>query len=542
MTDLLATVADRLAQIDRDPRLPWHDDPVAFARECVTWPEGTSLAPYQAAVLADVAAHRRVCVRSLHGVGKTTTSALLVLWFAVTRDAAGVDWKALTTAGGWRQLERYLWPEIRLWARRLRFDQLGRAPFDERTELLQLSLTLRHGSAFAVASTDAALIEGAHAGSILYVFDESKSIAADIFDAAEGAFSTPGETFAIAQSTPGSPVGRFYDIHARRPGLEDWRCRHITLEQAIAAGRVSERWAQQRARQWGESSALYKNRVLGEFASSDEDSVIPAAWVEQAVERWHAVRESGEDLGPCTVVGVDVARSGADKTVLCLRHGDVVSELRTYAHADTMATVGRVAGVLEANPGCRAIVDVVGVGGGVVDRLRERFRRVTAFNASAATSRKDRSGEMGFLNARSAAWWALRELLDPAYEPTIALPPDDELLGDLAAPRYSVTSSGKLQVESKDSIRRRLGRSTDRGDAVVQAFSSSGWTQGRAFVEMWQRQIREREANPGPRRGPRPGPLARRMTVACQHLWKTLGEHTYCVHCGADRPPEGDNR
>lgn len=465
-----AAVAEGLAEKDRDKRSPWHDDPVAFARECISWPKAAGLAAYQADVLASVAEHRRIAVRSLHGVGKTTTAALLVLWFAVTRDAAGVDWKAVTTAGAWRQLEKYLWPEIRLWGRRLRFDLLDRKPFDERSELLLLSLNLRHGSAFAVASSDAALIEGAHAESILYVFDESKAIDSAVWDAAEGAFSTPGEVYALAQSTPGEPAGRFYDIHSRKAGLEDWRARHVTLEEAIAAGRVSEQWAEQRAKQWGDRSAVYLNRVLGEFASSDEESVIPLGWIELANDRWRALSDAGSDWGPVTALGVDVARSGADRTVLAPLHGLAVGELRTYTLADTMETTGYVAAFLRANTGCTAIVDVVGVGGGVVDRLREQgFRSTVAFNASGASDRKDKSGELGFLNLRAAAWWSLRERLDPAYGATLALPPDDELVGDLTAPRYKVTSAGKIQIESKDEIRKRIGRSTDHGDAVVQA-------------------------------------------------------------------------
>lgn len=556
---LLVQIGTRLVDQDRDPRLPWHDDPVGFARECISWPEGLELAPYQADVLAGVAQHRRMAVRSLHGVGKTTTAALLVLWFAVTRDAAGTDWKAITTAGAWRQLERYLWPEIRLWARRLRFDKIGRPPFDERSELLQLSLNLRHGSAFAVASTDAALIEGAHAESIFYLFDESKAIAADIFDAAEGAFSTPGEVFALAQSTPGSPSGRFYEIHNRKPGLEDWRTRHVTLSEAIAAGRVSKKWADQRARQWGERSALYLNRVLGEFASDDEAGVIPLSWVELANERWRAWKDSGEDPGPVTVLGVDVARSGSDQTVLALRAGEVITELRRFTHADTMATTGRVAAVLQANPSCKAIVDVIGVGAGVVDRLREQgFRRTVAFNASAGTGRKDRSGELGFVNTRSAAWWTLRELLDPAYGPTLALPPDDLLTGDLVAPRYSVTSAGRLQVEGKDDVKKRIGRSTDSGDAVVQAAFEARMTQGQAFLELWRRQIAERQSAQEGRDGLTPSqialqqdnerrrrmaarqerlaPMRKRLQLAsCDHRWRKLNDQSHCVWCGADR-------
>jgi hypothetical protein len=66
-------------------------------------------------------------------------------------------------------------------------------------------------------------------------------------------------------------------VHKRAPGLEDWHVRHVTLEEAVAAGRISPDWAEQRARQWGRDSALYANRVLGEFHASDEDSVIPLA-------------------------------------------------------------------------------------------------------------------------------------------------------------------------------------------------------------------------------------------------------------------------
>lgn len=83
-------------------------------------------------------------------------------------------------------------------------------------------------------------------------------------------------------------MGRFYDIHSRKPGYEDWTVRHVTLGEAIKAGRISPDWAEQRKRQWGEDSAIYQNRVLGEFAASDEDAVVPLAWVEAAVERWHA--------------------------------------------------------------------------------------------------------------------------------------------------------------------------------------------------------------------------------------------------------------
>jgi hypothetical protein len=449
--------------------------PVAWADATIEWRNDT-LTPYQRDILSELPTEKRVSARGPHGLGKTTIAALAVLWFATTRDAAGTDWKAPTTASAWRQLEKYLWPEIHKWAKRIRWDIAGRPPFRRGVELLDLSLKLEHGSAFAVASDDPALIEGVHADSVLYIFDESKAIIPATFDAAEGAFAGAGEgtvaeAFAMANSTPGEPNGRFYEIHARRAGLEDWWARHVTLDEAIAAGRVSTTWAEQRARQWGPESAVYANRVLGEFHSSDSDGVIPLSWVEAANDRWRQWDEAGREHEGLTDVGVDVARSGSDRTVLAPRFGWVIDDLR-YTHLeDTTQTTSRVSGLLDAHDRSgRAVVDVIGIGAGVFDQLRAADYWAEAFNASEGSDRKDRSGELGFVNARAAAWWYLRELLDPVDGEPVALPPDDLLTGDLTAPRWRVMAGGKIQVEAKDDIRKRLGRSTDSADAVVQAF------------------------------------------------------------------------
>jgi len=140
-----------------------------------------------------------------------------------------------------------------------------------------------------------------------------------------------------------------------------------------------------------------------------------------------------------------------------------------------------------------AVVDVIGVGGGVVDQLREGKHKVEAFNASEATDKTDRSGEMKMLNVRSGAWWCLRERLDPAYQATLALPPSDTLTGDLTAPHWKVTSTGRIQIESKDDIRKRIGRSTDEGDAVVQACWEAAGTAGTAWMEYMRRKVANME-------------------------------------------------
>lgn len=452
----------------------YYHDPLAFAHDCIDF-RGDGLTGYQQDIIGSLPQRKREAVRGPHGLGKSCISAVTVLWFALTRDAAGVDWKVATTAGSWHQLTQYLWPEIHKWAGRVRWDVVrdGR-PFT-RTELQNLNLRLGFGHAFAGASANAALIEGAHADSLLFVYDEAKAIPAGTFDACEGAFSGAGEgageAFALALSTPGAPQGRFYDIQSRCPGYEDWHPVHVTLEEAIAAGRITREWAEQRRRQWGESSAIYVNRVLGEFHAGDEDSVIPLAWAEAAVDRWHAWDEAGRpDTGRPRTVGVDVARSGEDRTVLAIRNGPVITELRRFTKEDTMATTGRVKAVLDADDSRTAVVDVIGIGAGVVDRLREQHARVVAFNAARGSKAKDSTREFGFASRRSEAWWTLRQALDLSGDPDICLPDDEMLLGDLSAPKWEVTSSGRIKVELKEDIKERIGRSTDDGDAVVQAF------------------------------------------------------------------------
>jgi hypothetical protein len=490
----LAALERRMQAVER-----YMYDPAGWARDCIDWGEDGGITRYQGDILDAIPRERRVAARGPHGLGKSTTAALAVLWFATTRDAAGIDWKVLTTASAWRHLNKYLWPEIHKWARRIRWDVLGRDPFSERTELLTLILKLATGAASPVASNRAELIEGAHADSLLYLVDEAKIVPNATWDAIEGAFSGGRmdglpEAFALAISTPGPTTGRFYDIHRRAPGLEDWFVRHVTLEEAIAAGRISRAWAEQRARQWGRDSALYANRVLGDFQAADEDSVIPLAWVEAAIERWHAWEDDGRpELPGRRVLGVDVARTGGDSTVFAHRMGPVVAKLTTYDRQDTMQTTARVLAAIkgtgdpeegeagetaeagdeqEVPDGWVPVVDSIGVGGGVVDRLRELGRPVLAYTGAAKSRKRTRDGEFGFANVRSAAYWNLRELLDPAFDAEIMLPPDDLMISDLTTPTWDITTGvpPKIAVEKKEDVVTRLGRSPDRGDAIAMAF------------------------------------------------------------------------
>jgi len=469
----------------------YRNDRVAFALDCIDWGD-EQLAPYQIEILGELGPRRRVAVRGPHGLGKTCIASIALLHFALTHD--GDDWKVPTTASAWQQLTEYFWPEVHKWASRIRWDKIGRQRFTK-YELQTLKLGLSTGHAFAMASAEDERTEGAHADHLLYIFDEAKIIPIGRWDAAEGALST-GDAYALAISTPGDPQGRFYDIHSRKPGYEDWWVRHVTLDECLAAGRIKPEFALQRARQWGETSAVYQNRVLGEFCESSEDCVIPLAWIEAANQRWSQQIEllessydwvdgakhnrwprwrwrEGRLAVPVTVLGVDIARSDfGDKTCVARRQESTITQLDRYAIADTTPIVGYVSNLLERWVGSYAVIDVIGIGSGPYDQLRERFTaRAVPFNASESSDDKDRSRELQFANKRAAAWWHMRELLDPAFGSTIALPPCDLLTGDLTAPRRGkMTSGGKLTVESKADIRKRIGRSTDDGDAVVMAF------------------------------------------------------------------------
>lgn len=437
------------------------DGIVRFVRDVI----GATPTDYQVDILQHFAERRRVAIRGPHGLGKTAISAWCVLW---AMGAFPQDVKVVTTAGSWVQLTQYTWPEIRKWGSHAAWGKIGKIVRLEK-ELLKEKFLLptENKAAFAVASANPELAEGAHAAVVVYIFDEAKAIPAKMFEAAEGAFST-GLAFALAISTPGDPSGVFYDIHSRKKGYESWWTRHVTLQEAIDSGRINPEWAEEKRQQWGDASAVYQNRVLGEFAASGSDSVIPLAWVELANERW---RECGGKGAGDIAYGVDVARSGEDKTVVATLRGKVVEALAVYSQADTMETVGRVV-VAVGNKQDRIAVDVIGIGAGVYDRLRELQYNALGINVSVSTDRVDRSGKIGFLNLRAAIWWALREALDPDGGVLLALPPNDDLTGDLTAPTWKITSSGKIQIEAKEDIRKRIGRSPDAGDAVGLAYDA----------------------------------------------------------------------
>ena len=381
-----------------------------------------------------------------------------------------MPWKIVVTSGSHFQLKEYLWPEVHLWARRIDWDALGIPPWRVDNELLKQGISCVHGGASSASPSRPDLIEGAHAEQVLVVFDESKAIPASTFNALEGVFSNVGEGadghgYALAVSTPGGMVGTFYNIHVGRSGYEDWWTRHVTVDEAVDAGRVTRAWAERLERMWGRASALFRQHVLGEFAADDDQAVCPIEWIEAAVERWRAdppVRHQSARFG------LDVAREGKDESVLAVAVGNDVVGLETTMLPDTMRLVSWAVPLMGHQQTVSTVtVDADGVGAGVADRLGQMGYRCHAFKGNTRGDFKDETGLLDLFNQRTAAWWNLRVLLDPKNGVEMKLPPDDQLIGDLNAPRWDVSPVGKIRVEDKATTKKRIGRSPDRGDAVV---------------------------------------------------------------------------
>ncbi len=205
----------------------------------------------------------------------------------------------------------------------------------------------------------------------------------------------------------------------------------------------------------------------GQFDAAMEDNpwqIIPTLWVELAMQRW-----TEKAAGPMDTIGVDPAMGGRDQLTIARRHGDWYDELVTVPGVEVPTGVVAAGHVIRyMRDGAVAQVDTIGIGAACYEHLIDSGVTAAAMDARHKTEGKDKSGTLAFRNKRAEWWWAMREALDPDQGDGIALPDDRELLADLTAPRWEPTPQG-IKVEAKEDIAERLGRSTDKGDAVVMA-------------------------------------------------------------------------
>ncbi len=204
--------------------------------------------------------------------------------------------------------------------------------------------------------------------------------------------------------------------------------------------------------------------IFGVASSDDRWQVIPSQWVRDAQARW--THRDDLDLDS---IGVDVAHGGKDKTVFSGKKGNWFAELKKYKGTETSTgqiTVALLREFLE-NIGTPSIgLDIHGIGVAAYDIAQETLD-ISGYSSSGASERKDKTGQLGFFNLRAESYWMFREALDPDSGMNLALPPDQELLADLCTPRWQLKSGGKVQLESKRDIIRRIGRSPNTADAIV---------------------------------------------------------------------------
>lgn len=217
---------------------------------------------------------------------------------------------------------------------------------------------------------------------------------------------------------------------------------------------------------------LRSKMLYGDFAAGREDDpwqVIPSEWVRAAMERW---KQCTRPPVPMTALGVDVARGGNDETIYSPRFANWFDHQIAEPGQATPDGFVVAQKVFELRAqGTQVNLDVVGVGASPFDLVRAAIGdRIWGVSGAAGTDELDCTGQFGFVNLRAQLWWRMREALDPVNGQDVALPPDPRLLADLCAPRYKKAPRG-IQVESKQDIKKRIGRSPDRGDAAVYALA-----------------------------------------------------------------------
>lgn len=226
---------------------------------------------------------------------------------------------------------------------------------------------------------------------------------------------------------------------------------------------------------------------FGDFQKAQSDhawQIVPTAWIVAAQKRWTADPPAGV---PLTAIGCDPSRGGADEFAIAKRYAQwiaplVVHQGREMPDGPTGAAALQRAIVAElARPGVGVAlvpgdvpvqIDIIGsAGSSVYDQAKILGLRAFGLNGSETSDALDRSGRLTFVNKRAEWHWRVREALDPTSGQDVALPPDPQLLSDLCAPRWRITPRG-IQVEAKADIVARIGRSPDRGEAVIYAIAN----------------------------------------------------------------------
>ena len=447
------------------------DDPVLFARHVLQfepWTSHDDKHDGQIDILWAVGRATRVAVRSAQKTGKSISAAACAIWWAVTRPNA----KVILTAPTYEQIKKILWPEIR---------SLYRRACEAGIRLSDKAPGIDPGTGWQLGpdsmiwgrTTDKPeRMQGLSGADSFYIVDEASGYSEAMFEALFGNLAGGGRILLI--SNPNQVAGMFYEAFHEKRHL--WVTLHVrsidnpNFHGGSVRGLATPAWLAEQAENWGEGSPAYQVRALGEFPTGASDAVIPLAFVEAAKIRRadEAFTESKHPLH----FGVDVGRGG-DDTVIVPRRGYALGPIAAFnglASEDGPTVAGRVMLGVRAlrRDGERPVVkvDIIGYGASAYDALKPSASGPNPEIVLVGVNSGQRSDdERQFHNLRAQLWFGLRSWLKDGGQ----LPGDGRLCGECVTPRWKPDERGRVIVELKDNIKKRLGRSPDRADALAMA-------------------------------------------------------------------------
>ena len=475
--DVGAIVASHATRKGRTDFTVYADDPVGFLRDvlrCTPWER-------QCAMAELVRDHPRSCIVSANSIGKDWLLARLFLWWVYARQGM-----VIATSVTDRQARLITMREVRR-----AFLAAPALPGD----LFQMELRVTDSSGIIAFTSDhIERLVGFHHPRLLLALSEGQGLDAFVFEAAH-ACATGAANKIVVYGNPTIVAGPF---HAAATS-DNWQT--LTIPASLHPNIVHAReeipggpsvaWIDTMAEEYGRTSSIFRSRVLSEWPDESIEGLLKRSWLVAAFQRHEQgtladaafrYRPRGADdpaapvsvlqaakVGFSPLVSVDPSRYGADATVAAVIRGRVVERLVTWhgasltASADTVIALAHACWTNRQVAPPRLVVDGVGLGSGLVDVLRERRWHVTDYNGGSRSVLPDK-----YLNRRAADHWALRTALE---EGTIALPRDEMLLEEALAVEWQTAPLGQIQIVSKDDIRKTLGRSPDRLDAIVMGLS-----------------------------------------------------------------------
>lgn len=452
--------------------MQYEDDPLGFVMYSFPWGEpGTALAnmagpeEWQTEILIlvrdgiiDISeAIVRISIRSGHGIGKSAMVSMLILWAMLKEDTRGV-----VTANSERQLRTKTWAELGKWYNLYIGKDLFRLTAtslfpNDKNKLLTWRIDMIPWSEHNTTAFQGLHNQGKR---ILIIFDEASEIPKIIWDVAAGALSDANtQIIWFAPGNPTMPSGHFYNIH--QPGeFNPWIAKRVDSR---SVSFTNKKELQRQINEEGLDSDFVRIRILGEFPSQGLNAFISRAEVSEAQTR-EVIPNSNEPV----VLGVDVARFGSNSSVIYPRRGRDARTLpyKKFNKITTMQLVDEIMKMMVLYNTNLVAVDGGGVGGGVVDRLKQLNIAVieVQFGAKAAPPQAHNNiSKSKYFNKRAEIWGAMRDWIK-----TGCLPEDVPLAEELCAPLYQINSEDVIMLEKKEDIAKRLdGLSPDVADALA---------------------------------------------------------------------------